>query len=79
MTNWDNILERGMATREIVREFALGGLTKNQAMKMLAYSNVSGEFRKLVRRVGAEKARELARRALRYRDYLDDSYGYSNY
>lgn len=61
-TNWSKMLN--VETVQVVREFARNNLAKNTALNLLAFKDGCGEFRNLVRTVGADKARKLARKAL---------------
>lgn len=66
MTVWNKILSDSDNV-EVLRSFATRGLAKNEALSLMAFEKGSGEFRNLVRRVGADRARQLTRRALRDR------------
>lgn len=69
MTNWAKVIDAGTSSREVLGEFAVGKLSKNETLSLLAVSEVSTELRNLVRQVGTKRARTLARKALRRRGY----------
>ena len=68
-TNWELLLSRRSSSLAIKR-FATGTYSTEATMKALAFTDCSGEFRKLVRTNGTSYARRLARKALRYRGIL---------
>lgn len=67
-TNWNVLL--GCDSRvQAVANFAFNDVSANTTAETLAFTDAAGEFRNLVRTNGAQYARRLARKALRYRGY----------
>lgn len=67
-TNW-NVLLGCEDSLDAISNFAFNNVSVNETSEQLAYSASAGEFRNLVRSHGAQYARRLARKALRYRGY----------
>lgn len=67
-TNW-NVLLGSESSLDAVADFAFQNVSVNETSERLAFSESAGEFRNLVRTNGAQYARRLARKALRYRGY----------
>ena len=70
-TNWSAIINEGTSYREVLTDFATGKATKNYTLSYLAQGELSTDLRNLVRRVGTQKARTLARKALKRRGLLN--------
>jgi hypothetical protein len=69
MTNWSALIDTGTTNREVIQEFANGELTSRDVVNYLKFTNTAGEFRRLERTYGTQKARTLAKRALNRRGY----------
>ena len=69
MTRWNEVLSDADNVA-VLRSFATKNMTKNEALSLMAYEKGSGEFRNLVRRVGADRARQLTLRALKNRSLV---------
>ena len=67
-TDW-NVLLGCDNTLQAVAGFAFGGVSANATTEALSFTDAAGQFRNLLRTNGAQYARRLARKALRYRGY----------
>lgn len=65
-TNWTLLLNSESAV-EALTNFANGTWSKNKVAGVLAFSELAGEFRRLVRNNGTKYARTLTLKALKYR------------
>lgn len=65
--NWNLLLETNEDVSNLIESWATGDITTRDVASRVAYTEFSGEFRKLVRDNGTTYARRLARKALRYR------------
>lgn len=68
-TNWNKFLEDPAVTNDIIL-FAVGSMSGRQMESRLRFTPVSGEFRKLVRSGGVNRARTLAKKALSRRGII---------
>ena len=67
-TDW-NVLLGWDVTLQAVADFAFNNVSVSATTNALAFTGASGQFRNLLRSNGAQYARRLARKALRYRGY----------
>ena len=67
-TNWNVLL--GCDQRlQALADFAFNDASASATTEALAFTDAAGQFRSLLRTNGAQYARRLARKALRYRGY----------
>ena len=67
-TDWNVLLSCDSSLQALV-DFAFNDVSANATTEALAFTSAAGQFRSLLRTNGAQYARRLARKALRYRGY----------
>ena len=66
--NWTDLIDNSpQNVRTVLTKWAKESASTREVTEALAFSDFSGEFRKLVRNKGTTYGRRLARKALRYR------------
>lgn len=70
-TNWNRLLSDSRVV-DMLWSFSLGHTSAQDVTDALAFSEYAGEFRNLVRSHGVQYARNLTRKALRYRGLLGE-------
>lgn len=65
--DWNLLLETDNDVQNLISNWSTGTIATRDVVNRLAFTDYSGEFRKLVRANGTTYARRLARKALRYR------------
>lgn len=65
--DWNLLLENDNHVTNLITMWSTDRITTRDVASRLAYTEFSGEFRRLVRNNGTTYARRLARKALRYR------------
>lgn len=65
--DWNFLLDSNKNVFKTLSKWSVGGLTTREVVDSVAFTEFSGEFRKLVRNNGTTYGRRLARKALRYR------------
>ena len=65
--NWNFLLDSNKKLFKTITKWSVGNLTTREVVDSVAFTEFSGEFRKLVRNNGTTYGRRLARKALRYR------------
>lgn len=68
-TNWDLLTEE--RSLPLIHRFAIGDISARAVTKAFTNTDMAGEFRGLLRSGGVDRARELARKALRRRGVLN--------
>jgi hypothetical protein len=70
MTNWSVLIDSRTIDEVIVmKQFAEGFIPARKVVNHLKFTDAAGEFRRLERKHGTQKARTLAKRALNRRGY----------